>query len=71
MLITLQGMDQPFKLEVPFTKSVRNLVHLQPEAAATSGDLTLTINNLDITPLTTHVNYTLHQKSESTLTEAQ
>ncbi|WP_189021960.1 DUF4179 domain-containing protein [Paenibacillus albidus] len=71
MLITLQGMDQPFKLEVPFTKSGRNLVHLQPEAAATSGDLTLTINNLDITPLTTHVTYTLHQKSESTLTEAQ
>lgn len=69
--VRLTGIDHTFTMNVPFTKSVQDVAYLKPEVSKTAGEQSFTIHNIDITPITTNLNYTLHLGSDKALSDKE
>ncbi|WP_051505017.1 DUF5643 domain-containing protein [Paenibacillus durus] len=65
----LAGIDHTFTLNVPFTKKTDNVISLKPHAVKTAGDLIFTANAVDVTPITTRLEYSLEKVSKTPLSK--
>ncbi|MFB0841624.1 DUF4179 domain-containing protein [Paenibacillus oleatilyticus] len=57
--IILEGIDHEFKLDVPFRKTTDNIINVHPNAVVTKNEFTFSVTDLQVTPLTTRVNYSI------------
>jgi hypothetical protein len=67
--ITIEGINHEFKLDVPLTKSTKNIVHLEPKQTLTNDSLSFTLSEVDITPITTNVQFSLSALGKTKLSE--
>lgn len=67
--ISLEGIDHEFQLNVPFTKATEDIVDFQPDAALASNDqLTASVSNVHITPITTRISTSILMNGKKSLT---
>lgn len=66
--LILDGIDHEFKLDIPFTKTTEDIVNVQPDAAAANEELSVSIADLQTTPLTTRIHYSVALNNVETLT---
>ncbi|AIQ12976.1 DUF4179 domain-containing protein [Paenibacillus durus] len=67
--VKLAGIDHTFTLNVPFTKKTDDVISLKPNAVKTAGDLIFTANAVDVTPITTRLEYSLEKVSKTPISE--
>ncbi|MDT3426204.1 hypothetical protein J2Z22_001730 [Paenibacillus forsythiae] len=67
--VKLADIDHTFTLNVPFTKKTDDVIHLKLHAVKTAGDLLFTVNAVDVTPITTTLEYSLEKVSETPLSK--
>lgn len=67
--VKLTGIDHTFTLNVPFAKKTDDVTSLNPNVVKTAGDLIFTANAVDVTPITTTLEYSLEKVSETPITE--
>ncbi|GIP23391.1 DUF4179 domain-containing protein [Paenibacillus sp. J22TS3] len=67
--VKLAGMDHTFELDVPFTKTTDNIVHLQPNVTKTAGELVFKVKQIEVTPVTSTLVYSLEKLGTASLTE--
>lgn len=69
--VSLQGIDHEFKLEVPFHKTSHNIINIQPNVAQTMDDITVSISDISMTPLTTRLSTAITLGNKAELTEKE
>ncbi|WP_068618438.1 DUF4179 domain-containing protein [Paenibacillus tuaregi] len=67
--VKLAGLDHTFELDVPFTKTTDSTVHLQPGVIKTAGELKFKVKQIEVTPVTSTLTYSLEKLGEAPLTE--
>lgn len=67
--VTLEGIDHEFKLNVPLAKSTKDIVHLEPEQTLMNDSLSFTLSEVDITPITTNVVFSLSALGKTKLSD--
>ncbi|UQZ36753.1 hypothetical protein C2I18_26405 [Paenibacillus sp. PK3_47] len=70
-VLTLEGIDHEFKLDIPFTKTTQDIVNVQPDAVSANDELSVSVASLQSTPLTTRVHYSIALTNADKLTEKQ
>ncbi|MGU3568662.1 DUF4179 domain-containing protein [Paenibacillus sp. D51F] len=65
--VILDGIDHEFKLNVPFHKTTEDIVTVHPNAVVPNEELTFSVIDLQLTPLTTRVNYSIALNNMITL----
>ncbi|USB33119.1 DUF4179 domain-containing protein [Paenibacillus sp. YPG26] len=67
--LTLDGIDHEFKLEIPFHKTASHMAKLHPNVSAANDELTVTVKDLQATPVTTRLttSIALNQVKDLTL----
>ncbi|WP_342562291.1 DUF4179 domain-containing protein [Paenibacillus sp. FSL R7-0345] len=70
-ILALEGIDHEFKLDIPFKKTTEDIINVQPEALSANDELSVTVAELQSTPLTTRVQYSIALFNADTLTEKE
>ncbi|WP_275296713.1 DUF4179 domain-containing protein [Brevibacillus choshinensis] len=55
VLVKLAGIDHEFTLDVPFHKTTKGIVNLKPNASRSSDQGSLTVSEVNVTPVTTRL----------------
>ena len=69
LTVMLEGIDHEFKLDVPLTKSEKDIVHMNPNQTLTNDSLSFTLSEVDVTPITTNVKYSLSALGKTKLSD--
>ncbi|WP_166239898.1 DUF4179 domain-containing protein [Paenibacillus turpanensis] len=69
--ITLDGMKEPLKLEIPFTKTSNSAIEVSPNAVTANGEFTFSVSKVEVTPVTTRLKTSLALTHATTLTEKE
>lgn len=69
--LTLQGMDHEFKLDVPFKRTANSLIELSATARASNDELSTSIDNIRLTPVTATLDTSVLLNGASNLTERE
>ncbi|MED4754959.1 DUF4179 domain-containing protein [Brevibacillus choshinensis] len=73
VLVKLTGIDHEFTLDVPFQKTTKDIMNLNPNAIQKSGNLSVTIAEVNVTPVTTRLltTITLDDQTSDQLTHTR
>ncbi|PQP83877.1 hypothetical protein C0Q44_04370 [Paenibacillus sp. PCH8] len=65
---TLQGIDHEFTLNIPFTKTTEDILHIEPNVIVANDLITASVTEAQITPITTRLSTVVSLNGKSMLT---
>lgn len=69
--VVLDGIDHEFAIDVPFSKTTDSAVETSPNSMASSEELTFSVTDVWVTPITTRLKTSLSLNDAATLTEKE
>ncbi|RUS45667.1 DUF4179 domain-containing protein [Cohnella sp. AR92] len=69
--IALDGIDHEFAVDIPFKKTTDKTAELSPNTVTTSGDLTFSVSDVWVTPITTRLTTSIALADATTLTSKE
>lgn len=65
VVVKLAGMDQAFKLDIPFQKATNDTIQLKPNAIQSHDGISFEVSEVNVTPVTTRLLYSVKLDGET------
>ncbi|TQR33403.1 DUF4179 domain-containing protein [Brevibacillus brevis] len=65
VVVKLAGIDQAFKLDIPFQKATNNTIQLKPNAIQSNDGISFEVSEVNVTPVTTRLLYSVKLDGET------
>ncbi|MCC8437680.1 DUF4179 domain-containing protein [Brevibacillus sp. M2.1A] len=65
VVVKLAGIDQTFKLDIPFQKATSNTIQLKPNAVQSNDGISFEVSEVNVTPVTTRLLYSVKLDGET------